>query len=133
MAEQARGEAKPGRDGLGNFCFYLHLAVMAFIVLGWMLPGRAPLIAYLVFLPAVVLHWFLNGGACALNNLENWLRYRNWRAPERNPEEGAWLRTLLRNLTGISLSRKSMDVLVYAAMALFWALAWYRLLEFQGA
>ena len=64
------------------------------------------LIAYLVFLPAMVLHWKLNGGACVLNNLENWLRYRRWRAPERNPEEGAWLRTLIANLTGIALTRR---------------------------
>jgi hypothetical protein len=133
MSGLREDHARKGRDALGNFCFYLHLAVMAFIVLGWMLPAPGLLIAYLVFVPAVVLHWFLNDGACALNNLENWLRYRSWRARERNPEEGAWLRTLLRNLTGLSLSRKSMDAFIYSAMALFWALGWYHFLRFQGA
>ncbi|HWC63653.1 MAG TPA: hypothetical protein VG501_08525 [Rhizomicrobium sp.] len=133
MARRARDHARKGRDALGNFCFYLHLAVMALIVLGWMLPSRGLLIAYLVFVPATLLHWFANGGACALNNLENWLRYRSWRAPERNPEEGAWLRTLLRNLTGLSPSRKSMNVFIYAAMGVFWALGWYHFLQFQGA
>jgi hypothetical protein len=91
------------------------------------------LAAYLIFLPMVVLHWRLNGGACALNNLENWLRYRRWRAPEHNPEEGAWLRTLLKSLTGIALNSASMDAVIYAAMTLFWSLGLYRFLEFQGA
>jgi hypothetical protein len=133
MAGRTEHDLRQSRDALGNFCFYLHLAVMLFIVLGWMLPGPRLLIAYLAFVPMVVLHWLINGGACALNNLENWLRYRRWRARERNPEEGAWLRTLLRNLTGLSPSRKGMDVFVYAMMALFWALGWYHFLRFQGA
>lgn len=121
------------RDALGKFCFYLHLVILAFIVLGWALNGRAGLVAYLVFLPATVLHWRLNDGACALNNLENWLRYRRWRAPEHNPEEGAWLRTLLTNLTGIALTKRSMDTIIYAAMTLLWGLGWWHLLGFQGA
>ena len=96
---------KARRDALGHFCFFLHLAILAFIVLGWAIPWRGVLIFYLFFLPGVILHWKLNGNACALNNLESWLRYRRWRAPERNPEEGAWLRTLIGSLTGIVLTR----------------------------
>ena len=122
-----------GRDGLGNFCFYLHLVFLAFITLGWMIPARAMLVAYLVFLPVVVLHWKLNGGACALNNIENWLRYRRWRAPERNPEEGAWLRTLIKSLTGVALTRAQMDAIIYAAMTLFWLLGVGHFQHFQGA
>jgi hypothetical protein len=122
-----------GRDGLGKFCFYLHLFFLAFITLGWMIPARAVLIAYLVFLPAVVLLWKLNGGACALNNLENWLRYHRWRAPERNPEEGAWLRTLIKSLTGMALTRAQMDAIIYAAMSLFWLLGLGHFRQIQGA
>jgi hypothetical protein len=125
-------ESPSRRDALGKFCFYLHLAILAFIVLGWILSNRAALIVYLVFLPATVLHWQMNGGACALNNLENWLRYRRWRAPDRNPEEGAWLRTLLKNLTGIALTKGSMDVVIYAVMAFLWGLGWWHLAGFQG-
>jgi hypothetical protein len=115
---------KPRRDALGQFCFYLHLAILAFISLGWAVPSRGLLIGYLIFLPLTVLQWKLNAGACVLNNVENWLRYRRWRAPEHNPEEGAWLRTLIRSLTGIALTRVIMDVIIYGAMALFWVLAW---------
>jgi hypothetical protein len=81
----------------------------------------------------VILHWKLNGDACVLNNLENWLRHRRWRAPEQNTEEGAWLRTLLRNLTGIMLSRPAMDAIIYAAMTLFWLLGLGHFQQFQGA
>ena len=127
------GKTGPGRDGLGNFCFYLHLVFLAFIILGWSIPSRGVLIAYLVFLPAVVLHWKLNADACILSNLENWLRYRRWRAPERNPEEGAWLRTLIARLTGIALTRAAMDTVIYAAMSLFWLLALGHIQQIQGA
>jgi hypothetical protein len=124
---------KQSRDTLGRLCFLLHLVILAFIVLGWILPWRGALVFYLVFLPLVILHWKLNDNACALNNLENWLRYRRWRAPDRNPEEGAWLRTLIRNLTGVSLTRARMDVVIYAVMALCWGSAWWRLTHFQGS
>jgi hypothetical protein len=127
------GQTRPGRDALGNFCFYLHLVILVFIVLGWMLPGRGLLIFYLVFLPAVILHWKLNADACVLNNLESWMRHGRWRAPDRNPEEGAWLRTLLKSWTGVALSRGWMDLIIHGAMAIFWLLAWRHLLEFQGS
>ena len=126
------GQTRSGRDALGIFCFWLHLAILAFIALGWSIPSRGMLIAYLVFLPAVVLHWKLNAGTCVLNNLESWLRYRRWRAPEHNPEEGAWLRTLIANLTGLVLTRFVMDTVIYAAMTLFWLLGLGHFLQFQG-
>ena len=119
-------DPSPRRDLLGLACFYLHLAVMLLILGGWAGP-RAGLIGYMIFLPLVVLHWKLNRNTCILNNLENWLRLRRWPAPERNAEEGAWLRTLLRRLTGLALSRGQMDAIIYAAMAGFWLLALARL------
>jgi hypothetical protein len=124
--------ARTGRDGLGRFCFWLHVAVFLFIALGWTLPARPALLAYLVFLPLVVLHWRLNRGACMLNNLENWLRHRRWRVAN-NPEEGAWLRTLLAAATGMSLSPAAMDRLIYGAMGLFWLLGIVHFARFQGS
>jgi hypothetical protein len=125
-------KANVRRDALGKFCFYLHLIILGFITLGWTVPSRGALIFYLIFLPATVLHWRLNGGNCVLNNLENWLRCRRWRVGAANPEEGAWLRTLIGSVTGIALSRLQMDLIIYFAMALFWALGWRHLLQFQG-
>jgi hypothetical protein len=96
-------------------------------VLGWTVPSRGWLLFYLTFLPAMILHWKLNRDACILNNLENWLRIRRWRAQGTNREEGAWLRTLLADATGIVLSRGRMDLLIYGAMSFFWLLALSRL------
>jgi hypothetical protein len=120
---------KTDRDALGWICFSVHIAVLASVVLGWLMPGRTWLIAYLIFLPAMFLHWKLNRGACVLNNLENWLRHRRWRAPQSNREEGAWLRTLLADTTGIALTRARMDAVIYGAMLLFWLLGLAHLSE----
>ena len=117
------------RDALGWVCFLLHIAILAMVALGWLMPLRAWLIFYLIYLPLMVLHWHLNRGACILNNLENWLRHRRWRAPDQNREEGGWLRTLLGDTTGIQLSRGQMNAVIYGAMALFWLVALVRLLS----
>ena len=122
-----------GRDALGQACFWLHIVVLIFILAGWALPFRALVILYLIFLPLVVGQWRVNRGACILNNLENWLRHGRWRAPEHNEEEGAWLRTLIRRQTGLALTRPRMDLIIYAGMALFWALAWAHFFRFQGS
>ena len=111
------------RDMLGWTCFLVHIAVLSYVVLGWSVPMRTWLLLYLIFLPAMILHWKLNRDACILNNVENWLRLRRWRAPQSNREEGAWLRTLLADATGIKLSRGQMDAVIYGAVSLFWLLA----------
>ena len=115
------------RDALGQVCFLVHILVLMMVVLGWLWPAQGWLIFYLVFLPAMFLHWKINRGACVLNNLENWLRHRRWRAPETNREEGAWLRTLLADATGITWTRARMDGVIYAVMSLLWLVALARL------
>jgi hypothetical protein len=119
---------KTKRDALGWTCFLIHIAVLIYVVLGWVPANAVWLTVYLIFLLLMVLHWKLNSDACVLNNLENWLRHRRWRAPETNREEGAWLRTLLADATGIALTRARMDVVIYGAMALFWLLGAVHLL-----
>ena len=118
---------KAGRDALGQACFLIHIAVLLTVVLGWLLPLHGWLIFYLIFLPVMFLHWKLNRDACVLNNLENWLRHRRWRAPESNREEGAWLRTLLADATGITWTRARMDRVIYGVMSLLWLVALARL------
>lgn len=113
---------KSERDALGWICFLIHIAVLACVVLGWAWPGRDWLLFYLIFLPLMFLHWKINRGACVLSNLENWLRHRRWRMPQTNREEGAWLRTLLADTTGIALTQARMDAVIYTAMAVFWLL-----------
>jgi hypothetical protein len=115
------------RDLLGQFCFYLHFAVMVFIVGGWAVPLRAVLYFYLGFLPLVAIQWQFNRNSCVLNNIESFLRHGSWRS-EHNAEEGAWLMTLIRNLTGIALRPWQVDLLTYGVMAALWGLGLWHLL-----
>ncbi len=108
------------RDALGNFCFYLHFAIMIYIVAGWAIPVHATLYFYLAFLPAVAAHWQINRNSCILNNIESWLRYGTWRSVQ-NAEEGAWLKTLIKNVTGLDLAAWQVDLITYGIMALLWA------------
>jgi len=110
------------RDLLGNFCFYLHFAVLIFIVGGWAVPYPPVLWVYLAFIPAVAIQWQFNKNSCVLNNAESWLRYGTWRA-EQNAEEGAWLMTLIRNVTGIALKPWQVDLITYGFMAALWTAA----------
>ena len=107
------------RDLLGNFCFYLHFAVMIYIVIGWVVPLHAALIFYMAFLPAVAIQWQFNKNSCVLNNLESVMRSGQWRDPH-NKEEGAWLQTLALRLTGILFKPWQMDAFTYFVLALLW-------------
>ncbi len=119
-------DEKPGRDALGQSCFLIHLALMLYIVGGWAVPLRALLVFYLLFVPAVALHWQFNKNACVLNNLESLIRTGRWRNPS-NREEGAWLLTLVKDATGIALTPGQMDAVSYTVMAGLWALALWHL------
>ncbi len=110
------------RDLLGNICFYLHFAVLVFIVGGWAIPYAPVLWLYAAFIPAVAIQWQFNKNSCVLNNAESWLRFGTWRA-EQNAEEGAWLMTLIRNVTGIALRPWQVDLLTYGVMAGLWITA----------
>jgi hypothetical protein len=107
------------RDLLGNFCFYLHFAVMIYFLAGWAVPFRGALIFYLCFVPAVAIQWQFNKDSCVLNNLESYIRTRQWRDPN-NKEEGAWLLTLVHNATGILLTALQVNLLTYAILAVLW-------------
>jgi hypothetical protein len=107
------------RDLLGNFCFYLHFAVMIYIVTGWLVPLHPALIFYMGFLPAVAVQWQFNKNSCVLNNIESLLRSGQWRDPH-NKEEGAWLLTLASGLFGYPFKAWQIDVFTYFVLALLW-------------
>jgi hypothetical protein len=114
------------RDLLGNFCFYFHFAVMGFIVLGWLIPSRPLLFFYLGFLPLVFLQWRVNRDTCILNNIEGWLRTRRWRNPE-NREEGAWLLTIVSDITGWKITPIQMNIFTNSVLGVLWLLGFSHL------
>ena len=120
------GSAQSRRDLLGNFCFWLHFAVMIYILGGWSIPLRPALAFYLAFLPAVAVQWWFNKNSCILNNIESKLRSGSWR-DQSNGEEGAWLQTLLGDWLGIELTAFQVECLTYAVLALLWGLGFWRL------
>jgi len=120
--------ARPRRDALGRACFTLHIAVMIFIASGWMIPMRGFLIFYLAFLPATMIQWQFNKHTCVLNNFESMARHRRWR-DAGNPEEGAWLRTLLQDSLGLRLRPAQLDTAVYGLLAGLWGLGLAHLLR----
>jgi len=118
-ASDTAAAAPAPRDLLGNFCFYFHFAIMIYIVLGWAIPATAALAFYLVFLPGVALQWLVNKNACVLNNIESWLRTGGWRDPA-NREEGQWLLTLVKDVTGLEFTPGQMDAFTYCVLAALW-------------
>ena len=131
VLESALPEAPQKRDLLGNLCFYLHFAVMLFIVLGWLVPWRPIEMLYLIFLPGVAVQWQFNRNSCVLNNLESIIRTGSWRDPG-NPEEGAWLLTLVRNVLRLPVTPGQMDAFTYAVLALLWLLGLGHFLGWAG-
>ena len=77
IATALASHAAEKRDALGHLCFYLHFAVMIYIVTGWLVPLDAALIFYLCFLPAVAVQWQFNKNSCVLNNIESLMRSGN--------------------------------------------------------
>jgi hypothetical protein len=116
----------PGRDLIGTVCFYLHFVVMIYIVVGWAVPDRSALVFYAIFLPAIAIQWRFNRNSCLLNNLESFLRTGAWRSTA-NPEEGAWLGTLARNMLGIEPTPLQVEIFTYAMMTLLWSLGLWHL------
>jgi hypothetical protein len=114
-------EKPAGRDTLGTVCFYHHIAMMAYILLGWGVPWKPALMFYLVFVPSVIGQWRLNKNTCVLNNIESLLRTGKWRNP-RNREEGAWLHTLITTSTGVPITKFQLDVIMYSVMTALWLL-----------
>src|SRR4029077_7262895 len=120
IATALPSHAAEKRDALGHLCFYLHFAVMIYIVTGWLVPVSAALIVYLCFLPAVAIQWQFNKNSCVLNNIESLIRSGHWRDPH-NKEEGAWLLTLATNVFGYPFKAWHIDVFTYALLVVLWS------------
>src|SRR5580698_9983355 len=126
--EDRAAAASAGRDALGNACFYLHLAIMLYIVFGWLVPSAIALTFYVCFLPAVATQWLFNKNSCVLNNIETLIRTGRWRNPA-NEEEGALLLTLAKSLLGINATPRQMDMFIYAVLVVLWSLGLAHLLR----
>ena len=100
------------------FLFALHLVLILYIGLGWLVPSRTALFLYTLLLPLVAMQWLLNGGASIVNNIENLLLSGKWSDP-RNQFEGAFFRTLL-HAVGVPASQAQITTALCFLMLIFW-------------
>lgn len=119
------GRAMPF-DGLRVALFILHLAILAYVSLGWLIPSRVALLAYSLLLPLIVMQWLLNGGASIVNNIENLIRVRRWN-DSRNQFEGAFFKTLLQAV-GVPASQAQITTALCFLMLIFWVSAMCRMM-----
>lgn len=126
LSERAEtGRAIPF-DSLRIALFGLHLAILGYVALGWLIPSRVALLLYTLLLPLIVMQWLLNGGASIVNNIENLIRVRRWN-DVRNPFEGAFFKTLLRAI-GVPASQAQITTVLCFLMLIFWISAICRMI-----
>ena len=119
------GQKASGRklafDGLRVLLFTVHLAVIGYVGLGWLIPSRGALFFYALLLPTIVMQWLLNGGASIVNNIENLVRMRQW-SDEQNRFEGAFFKTFL-DAIGVPASQAQITTVLCFLMLIFWIAA----------
>ena len=103
-------------------CNNLHLAILVFIILGWVVPVSAVLWAHVVLVPLILGIWYLNDCSCPLNNIESYLLKGLWRDPD-NREEGSFVVVVVEQYLGMQPTQKQMDMITYGIMGLAWALS----------
>lgn len=113
-------------DRVSLSLFAAHLAVVAYVGLGWIIESRPLLFAYLLVLPLIALQWLFNGGSSVINNWESLIRSGHWHDPD-NRYEGAFFQSLLQNI-GLRATPAQVNLVVIAAMGLLWMTAFFRLI-----
>jgi len=70
---------------------YLHLALLLFVLFGWLAPKPA-LYIHVLTIPLMICQWRFNRGTCLLTNLENWLRKKKVHDEQ---EQGQFIKSIL--------------------------------------
>jgi hypothetical protein len=113
-------------DGLRAAFLTVHVGIIAYVLVGWLLPTRGELLVYTLVLPLMTLQWLLNGGASIVNNFENLARVGQWSDP-RNSYEGAFFQSILKAIR-IPASQAQITTAACALMLIFWLTALCRMI-----
>ena len=108
-------------DQLRIALFGVHLAIIGYVSLGWLIPSRTGLFIYTLLLPMIAIQWLLNGGASIVNNIENLVRSGQW-SDEQNRFEGAFFKTFL-DAIGVPASQAQITTVLCFLMLIFWIAA----------
>ena len=121
LSEQEEPGNTVAFDGLRAALFTVHLAIIGYVCLGWLIPSRGALYFYALLLPTIVMQWLLNGGASIVNNIENLARTGQW-SDRRNVFEGAFFKTFLHR-AGLRASQAQITTALCFLMLIFWIAA----------
>jgi hypothetical protein len=102
---------------LADAVHYIHMALVAYLMLGWLSPVGY-LLPYLALFPSVVAGWQIFG-MCVLTKWEHQLR------GDRNVESRRCIGDNLARL-GIRLSIKQLDAIEYILPTTLWCVALWR-------
>lgn len=103
---------------------FLHLSVLLFIILGWLLPQPLWLQIHLAIVPLTILQWQFNQGTCILTNLENALRGE---VKNRQEQQGQFIKGLLGRCYNPLPSDRAIKRTIYLIMGLAWTISALRL------
>ena len=103
----------------------LHWVLVGFALVGWLATSEPWLLAYLIYVPLMVIHWSFNENSCIVSNFETWLLTGKWRN-EHNPEEGAFVRTALVRVLGWAPPEKAFDIFIRLLMIATWSAAFFK-------
>jgi len=108
-------------DKLGFWFFAIHVAIVVYVSLGWLITSRSALYFYELLLPAIVLQWLLNGGCSIVNNFENLLRTGCW-SNAADARQGAFFGTVL-GVLGVRATQAQITTALCSLMLIFWICA----------
>lgn len=97
-----------------------HLAILFFVVFGWLISNPKLLTIHLVFLPIMILQWQLNQGTCILTNLENYFRGE---VSEKNEQQGQFIKAILGRCFNPLPTDATLKKVVYGIIFLSWLLS----------
>lgn len=99
----------------------LHWLLVLYALIGWAWPpGETWRLVYAVYIPVIMLQWWLNKGVCIINNIENLVLYGTWRNPSENAADGAFVLSALQRLTGLKISYLAYNVFLHILLTGFW-------------
>jgi len=96
----------------------LHIAIMVFLVLGWLLP--APWLPFhMLFLIATVVHWQFNQGKCIITDWEASVSHSmpiEHSTKDTEPSQGQFTRGLFKKILGREPSDQFLFLFIYSVL-----------------
>ena len=102
---------------LVRFLKTLHLLIVLFVMFGFLANSRSLLLAHLILLPLLILHWSTNHGVCYLTELEHKILGA---VPLKSDLQGGFTESLIVKLTGRKPTRAFLKRLTFSVMGLSW-------------